>query len=130
MEETERWCRQRTIREPMPTLECPRLRPGLTASHDENDPRYVYVWDQLRLANRPQRFSLREFTWIQLLDGRRCVRDVQVEAMRQAGGEIFSLELLITLVRRLDDAFLLESPRFRDRLSNPIREPSCLGCYA
>jgi AmmeMemoRadiSam system protein B len=97
---------------------------------DESDARFVYVWDQLRLSNRPQRLSILEFTWMQLFDGRRTLRDIQAEAMRQLDGRLLALEHFTALVERLDEALFLESPRFRERLAAPVREPSCIGCYA
>ena len=114
----------------MVSLECPRLRPGLAAARDENDPFHVFVWDQLRLNQQPQRLSVFEFSWMQLFDGERTLRDIQAEAMRQIGGQILALDLFTALVQRLDEALLLESPRFHERLSSPIREPACIGCYA
>ena len=32
------------------TLEFPKLRPGLAAGADEQDPLHIYLWDQSRLA--------------------------------------------------------------------------------
>jgi AmmeMemoRadiSam system protein B len=71
-----------------------------------------------------------EFSWIQMFDGRRSLRDIQAEAMRKVGGRLLSLSLFTTLVEKLDEALLLDSPRYRERMSGPIREPSCIGCYA
>jgi AmmeMemoRadiSam system protein B len=114
----------------MLTVERPCLRPGLAAAQDVADPRYVFVWDQLRLTSKPQRLSLWEFTWVRLFNGQRTLRDIQMEAMRLVGGQLVSLDLFTALVERLDESLFLESPRFRARLADPIREPSCLGCYA
>jgi MEMO1 family protein len=113
----------------MISLECPRLRSGLAAAVDNNDPRFVVVWDQLRIAKEPQRLSILEFMWIQLFDGKRTLRDVQAEAMRQLKGEIISLDFFHALVERLDQALFLDGPRFQEWLSQPVREPSCIGCY-
>lgn len=110
--------------------ERPRLRPGLAAAHDEQDPRYVLVWDKLRLSNRVQRLTLLEFAWMQLCNGERTLQDIQVEAMRQLNGQLLALDSFRDLVERLDAALFLESPRFRQCLAGPVREPSCIGCYA
>src|SRR5579871_4572734 len=110
--------------------ERPRLRPGLAAARDEQDPRYVLVWDKLRLSNRVQRLTLLEFAWMQLCNGERTLHDIQVEAMRQLNGQLLALDLFRDLVERLDAALFLESPRFRQCLAGPVREPSCIGCYA
>lgn len=114
----------------MPSLERPRLRPGLAAAQDQNDPRYVLVWDELRLSARIQRLSLLEFAWVRMFNGRRTLRDMQIEAMQQVNGQLLTLDLFTNLVDKLDEALFLESPRFRQCLAGPVREPSCLGCYA
>jgi AmmeMemoRadiSam system protein B len=107
----------------------PRLRRGLAAAQDATDPRYVFVWDEYRLSNQPQRFSLLEFHCVQLCDGARTVRDIQAEAAGPDGGQVVSPEMLDALLRRLDEALFLDGPRFRQRLNFPVREPSCIGCY-
>jgi MEMO1 family protein len=113
----------------MPGLECPRLRSGLAAVVDKSDPRFVIVWDQLRIATEPQRLSVLEFMWLRLFDGKRTIRDIQAEAIQQLKGELISLDIFQRLVERLDLALFLDGPRFRERLRGPIREPSCIGCY-
>jgi len=110
-------------------LEQPCLRPGLAAAVDTGDPRFVVLWDQLRLSRQPQRLSILEFAWLQLFDGRHSLRDVQAAAMRHLDGQLLPFELFTGLVEKLDEALFLEGPRFRDRLTSPIREPSCIGCY-
>jgi AmmeMemoRadiSam system protein B len=111
------------------TVERPRLRPGVAAAPDHGDPRYVYLWDRLRLAHQPQRLTLPEFMWVQMFDGARSLRDIQAEAMRRLDGEFLPLDWFTGLVERLDAAMLLDGPRFRNYLDAPVREPSCLGCY-
>lgn len=114
----------------MPMLERPCLRPGLAAARDDTDPRYVIVWDELRLSSRVQRLSLLEFACAQLFNGERTLRDIQAEAMRQVNGQLLTLDLFTNLIKKLDEALFLESPRFRERLTSSVREPSCIGCYA
>jgi AmmeMemoRadiSam system protein B len=114
----------------MPSSERPRLRPGLAAARDESDPRYVLVWDRFRLSNRIQRFSLLEFAWVQMFNGERTLQEIQAEAMRQVNGQLLTLDLFSNLVDKLEEALFLESPRFRQCLAGPVREPSCIGCYA
>jgi AmmeMemoRadiSam system protein B len=110
-------------------LERPRLRPGLAAAQDQNDPRFVYVWDRLRLTPEPQRLNLVEFTWLQLFDGQRTLRDIQIEGMQRLDGQILPLEWLYTLAQRMDACLFLDGPRFRAYLAGPVREPSCIGSY-
>lgn len=110
-------------------VECPRLRPGIAYAQDSNDPRFVFILDQLRLSPQPQRLTTLEFLWVQLFDGRRTVRDIQAESMRRTRGEFLPLDWITALVAKLDEALFLDSPRFQKYLSGPVREPSCLGCY-
>jgi AmmeMemoRadiSam system protein B len=89
----------------------------------------VYLWDELRVSKEPQRLTLAEFTWIQLFDGEHDVRGIQAEVMRQHDGVLVPIDRFQALAERLDEALFLDGPRFREHLNNPIREPSCLGCY-
>jgi AmmeMemoRadiSam system protein B len=109
--------------------ECPRLRPYVVPAQDRDDPKHVYLVDQLGLSPQPERMSVREFFWLRLFDGQRSLRDIQAEAMRQAGGEVLPLELFASLVQRLEDALFLEGPRFRAAAHQTVREPRCIGCY-
>jgi AmmeMemoRadiSam system protein B len=113
----------------MPTLDRPCLRAGLAAAQDENDPRFFVVWDQRRISKHRQRLSLLEFVSVQLFDGQRTMRDIQAEVMRKAGGQLVPMNFLAELVDKLDRALFLDGPRFRERLTSPVREPSCIGCY-
>jgi AmmeMemoRadiSam system protein B len=76
------------------------------------------------------RLSVREFTWLQWLDGTNTLRDVQAVAMHQAGGELLPIEPLAALVEKLDSALFLDGPRFEALLTAPVREPVCLGSYS
>lgn len=109
---------------------CPRLRPGLAFAPDERDPRFVIILDQLRIQSIPNRLTLTEFGWLQLFDGRRSLHDIRLLAMRQQRGQALPLELFTGLVEKLDELLFLDTPRYRERLRNPVREPSCVDCYA
>jgi AmmeMemoRadiSam system protein B len=114
----------------MPTpLDRPRLRPGLAAARDEADPFAIILFDQLRVSRQLVRVTAREFTWLQWLDGSNTLRDVQAAAMCGGGGLLVPLEPLAALVERLDAALFLDGPRFAERLTGPVREPVCVGCY-
>jgi AmmeMemoRadiSam system protein B len=84
--------------------------------------------DQLRLSHHPQRLSALELECVQLFDGRHTLSDVQSEALRRAG-LLLPVEMFAALVQRLEQALFLDGPRFRERLSSPVREPTCIGCY-
>ncbi len=101
----------------------PRLRPYLAAAVDDTDPDYILLYDRLGLADRPHRLSREEFLWLQRFDGRHTLDEMQVEA------ELPPIDRLIKLVARLEESLLLDGPRFRERLADPVRAPSCIGCY-
>jgi len=111
----------------MLTVERPCLRPHVVP-HLE-DEKYVYLVDLLGLNPRAERMSLREFFWLRLFDGQRSLREIQAEAVRQAGGELLPLELFTKLVQRLEDALFLDGPGFRAAAHQAVREPRCIGCY-
>jgi MEMO1 family protein len=108
---------------------CPRLRPYLAAMQDERDPCYVILWDKLALAEAPIRVRLEEFVWLQQFNGRRSLRDIQADAMSEAGGQLLPLDLFTSLVDKLEAALFLDGPRFRAKLAEPVRQPACIGCY-
>jgi AmmeMemoRadiSam system protein B len=107
----------------------PRLRPYLQAARDHNDARYIYVWDRLGFADGPRRMTQEEFAWVQMFDGQRTLAEIQAEAMRSRHGLMLSLEALHELVATLQGALILDGPAFRAKLAEPVRKPSCIGCY-
>jgi AmmeMemoRadiSam system protein B len=62
-------------------------------------------------------------------DGRQSLGDIQVDLMRLVGGVLVSLDTIAGLVTVLDEALLLDSPRFAEHLNGPVRKPSCIGTY-
>src|SRR5215468_224414 len=94
----------------------PKLRPGLTAALD-GDPRFIYLIDQLRITGQPLRLTKTEFEWLRLFNGRRSPRDVQAEAMRQAGGLLVPFGPIEELIGRLDAALFLDNDRFDEYLT-------------
>ncbi len=108
---------------------CPCLRPFLAAMQDHRDPRYFILWDKLGLAHEPIRVRANEFVWLQQFNGRRSLRDIQADAMLELGGQLLSLDLFTSLVEKLEEGLFLDGPRFRAKLAEPIRQPSCIGCY-
>jgi hypothetical protein len=106
----------------------PRLRPGLAAAPD-GDRQHIHLYDQLRITQESLRLSRAEFEWVQLINGQRSPRDLQAEAMRQAGGLFVPIEHVESLLRQLDELLFLDNDRFQNYLDGPIREPSCIGVY-
>jgi AmmeMemoRadiSam system protein B len=113
----------------MLTADRPQLRPHVAPVRDPREPQFVYLVDQLGLSPAPRRLSLGEFHLLRWFDGSRTVRDIHQEAARQSGGDPLPLEPLTDLVRRLDEELYLESPRFRELASAPVRPPRHVGCY-
>jgi AmmeMemoRadiSam system protein B len=102
----------------------------LTAEAEDRFGRRFVVYDRLRLSERAVRITGVELEWLKLFDGKRTLRDIQAEVMRQLGGELVPLEMLQRLAERFDDALFLDGPRFRAAADDPIRRPACIGCYA
>ncbi|HLW65187.1 MAG TPA: AmmeMemoRadiSam system protein B [Gemmataceae bacterium] len=109
--------------------ERPQLRPGLAAGPDADDPRFLIIYDELRISSQMIRLPKTHFALVEKMNGRRSLRDLQAEAMRVAGGLIVPLDAFAELVERLDAALFLDSPRFEAYLTGPVRQPSCVGCY-
>ncbi len=61
------------------------------------------------------------FALVQLFNGERSVLDVQAEIARQTG-EIFPSSDLRRIIQDLDQAYLLDSDRFRERLREVVEE--------
>jgi AmmeMemoRadiSam system protein B len=109
--------------------ERPQLRPYLDFTQEVRQPKHFLLRDRRGFSPGSCRISQREFSWLRLFDGQRTLRDIQAEAMRQSGGELLPLDAISGLVEKLDEGFFLDSARFRTRLAEPIRQPSCIGCY-
>ena len=102
---------------------CPSIRPGLAAQpHD--DPRFMVVWDQLRISRQTLQVPRPLFECMRRMDGQRPLNDLQL-----IDGLLVPLDALHVLLRQLDEALFLAGPRFDAALAAPVREPICIGCY-
>jgi AmmeMemoRadiSam system protein B len=113
----------------MPVPERPKLRPHLAVAPEDRQGRAFIVSDLLRLNGAALRLNPIQLQWCGLFDGKRTLRDVQAEAMRQAGGRLLPLELFGRLAEALDEALYLDGPRYRERVDGPVRLPVCIGTY-
>jgi AmmeMemoRadiSam system protein B len=113
----------------MSVAERPQLRPYLTASLEDPAGRRLVLHDQLRLNNAFLRLTPQQLQWVQLFDGTRTMREIQADAVRQAGGEIIPLDLFAELASALDQALFLDGPRYRSCVDDPVRRPACIGTY-
>jgi AmmeMemoRadiSam system protein B len=107
----------------------PHLRKHVQRVHDPRDPHHGFLIDGLRQCPEPVQVPREEFSWLNWFDGQRTLRDIQAAAMRHKGGALIPLSRFTELAQRLDDALLLESPRWQKHLDHPEREPTCIGCY-
>src|SRR4051794_14793734 len=105
----------------MPVPERPQLRPYLLATPADREGRNFILSDQLRVTDRLLRVTRLELEWLQLFDGQRTLRDVQLEAMRKVGGQLVPLEVVTRLAHQLDEALFLDGDRYRERANSPIR---------
>jgi AmmeMemoRadiSam system protein B len=115
----------------MSPLDRPQLRPHLDVA--PQDGRLYLLHDKLRLSDAGLGLTPLGLRLATLFDGRRTLREMQVEVLGQTGGQTVPLEVLAHLAEQLEQALFLEGPRYRARVAEwvrePIRRPSCIGCY-
>jgi MEMO1 family protein len=107
----------------------PQFRPHVQRIRDPRAPHLGYVVDDLRQCPDPVEVPLEEYLWLHWFNGERTLREIHTAAKRQRAGDQPPLERLFDLTRRLDEALLLDGPRWRQHVERPIREPICIGCY-
>jgi AmmeMemoRadiSam system protein B len=107
----------------------PKLRSHLRKVRDPRDTRHGYLVDDLRQCLEPVRLPLHEFRCLDWFDGTHSLRDIQTAATSRLDGQRLPLEHLLDLAGRLDQALLLDGPRWQDHAYGPVREPVCIGCY-
>jgi len=84
------------------------------------DQRFILIKDHFGLVQEGKAVALHLFQFMALLDGTRTVRDLQMELMRQQGGQLIGSDEIYQLLTKLDDSFLLDSERYisaRDQLT-------------
>jgi AmmeMemoRadiSam system protein B len=67
---------------------------------------------------------------LQLFDGECNLQAIQEQARQKQDDSLITLSFLESLVKRLEEALLLDGPRFRRHVEGPVREPRCIGCYS
>lgn len=101
----------------VPKLPPPRLRPYVSWQADARQSRSFQLVDRLGLASS-MHLTAEEVGWLERMDGHHD----QVPANGES-------DRLAHFVRRLDEDLLLEGPRFRALVDDPVRPPRCIGCY-
>ena len=73
----------------------------------------VMIQDRLGLVEKGRYVSPELYQLMITLDGKRSMRDIQMDLMRQQGGSLVSIEEVHRLIEKLDSSYLLDSPRYR-----------------
>lgn len=73
----------------------------------------VMIQDRLGLVEKGKFISPELYKLIITLNGKRSMRDIQLDLIRQQGGSLVSIEEVQSLVEKLDSSYLLDSPRYR-----------------
>ncbi len=109
-----------------PELERPRLRWGLAARQHQYGE--FVLFDPLRVG-KPVVLSPLALAAAEQFDGQKSLFEIAWSLNMQWPQARVTPEVLATLARALDEAFLLDTPRFRQRISGPVRPPACIGTY-
>src|SRR5439155_211891 len=102
--------------EPLDPSFRPKLRPGLAAELAADG---VVLVDRLRIGQLVQvsRFGLEV---VRRFDGTRTLQQIQSELIELAGGTLVPLSAVAGLAAGLDEALLLDTPRFREAVGGPV----------
>ncbi len=106
----------------VPELECPCLRPGIEPFplRAGEDPQ-IGLRDPTGVAPGVVALSMPAFMLVQMFDGSNRLIDIQAKYARMAGRLLFTEELT-SLVKQLDEAWLLDTPRFRERYASVVED--------
>ena len=74
----------------------------------------VLIQDRLGLVERGKLISPELYKLMITLNGKKSMRDIQLDLIRQQGGSLVSIEEVQALLERLDSSYLLYSPRYRE----------------
>jgi len=69
------------------------------------------------------------FEIIKHFNGEFAIKDIQRSLKDLTGGLNVERDGIVKLIAALDENCMLDSPRFRERIGGPIRQPSCVGSY-
>ena len=91
----------------------------------------LLIRDPLGLVQEGKAIGLALYQLMALLDGKKTIRDLQIEFMRHEGGVLVGADDIARLIEDLDDSFLLDSGRFKkardgivaDFASKKVRPP-------
>jgi AmmeMemoRadiSam system protein B len=112
----------------------PRIRPVEAIPLEAEGRKMIVLRDGSGISDAQLVVSPTAFFVVTLFDGTNTVRDMQAAFMRKVG-ELLPSEKIQEIVERLDDAMLLEGPRFDSHLEgliaefrdSPVRAPTLAG---
>ncbi|MBN2123645.1 MAG: AmmeMemoRadiSam system protein B [Deltaproteobacteria bacterium] len=92
----------------------PALRRDLEFFPVQNEGKqFILIRDPLGLVQEGRAVAVPLYQFMILLDGRRTIRDIQIEMIRQQGGILIGIDDLKGLFNHLDESFLVDSDRFK-----------------
>jgi AmmeMemoRadiSam system protein B len=110
---------------PMTEKEIPRLRTDIDIIPTVYRGEKVFlVKDSLGLIPDPVLLRGEALQVIGLIDGKRDVREIQLEMMRRKGGVFIRIEDVAGMLSELDAVFMIDSDSYRERKTAIIREYS------
>jgi len=74
----------------------------------------IMIQDRLGLVERGKLISPELYKLMITLNGKKSMRDIQLDLIRQQGGSLVSIEEVQALLERLNSSYLLDSPRYRE----------------
>ena len=101
----------------------PKLRTDIEVIPTQYQGQKAFVIrDALGLIPEPVLLQGEALRFIQLLDGRRDLRDIQLEVMRSQSNTFISTEVIEKFISDLDAAFLLDSEHYRSEKDRIIHD--------
>jgi AmmeMemoRadiSam system protein B len=100
-----------------------KLRGDLDFFPVQSDGRTVImIQDRLSLVEKDMLISPKLYKLMTTLDGKRSMRDIQLDLIRQQGGSLVSIDEVQALLEKLDSSYLLDSPRYREARNEIISD--------
>src|SRR5262245_59154533 len=110
-----------------PSLDRPKLRPGLVARLHESE--NFVVFDPSGIG-KPVVLSVLAMEVAQRFDGVKSTAEIAAMVRAEFPQANVSTTVITGLADALDGACLLDSPRFRELVGGPVRKPACIGTYS
>jgi len=109
--------------------ERPKIRQYLVADQVRGDPAHFEIRDLIRLSPAVLKISALDLEILKRLDGTRVIGEIQEQLKPLIGGALVPDAYFSQLLAALDECLFIESPAWKALIGNPVRPPSCIGCY-